>query len=323
MEREEQLGWEKKNARWAGACAVLAALLPIGAVIYATSLLGKLPTGRDDVFLQRVDQHSSGYILSGGVLAGLGTMLMAPLFFYLFRAIKARRAAFPAVILVLVVAAPVLAAGVGVARQVVLSNTAHEFVKEKPGEKPLTEAQKQKLQKTEKADDYEKLVNKLGPTGVAKDKLQSGSVATVAYVGFVANFLLGTSIGLIALHGMRAGLFSRFIGVIGVIIGVLMVVPLLGGAPVVIQTFWFLAIGLLVLNRWPQGRGPAWETGEETPWPTAQDRRDALVADRKAEPEPEEDDEPAAQSVHHTREAARPRESATHPRSKKRKRKRR
>jgi hypothetical protein len=147
---------------------------------------------------------------------------------------------------------------------------------------------------------------------------------------------------LIAMHAMRAGLLSRFMGILGVIVGALTAVPLLGGAPVV-QLFWLVAMGVLFLNRWPQGRGPAWNAVEEIPWPTAQDRRDALAGEGGAarpaprggglfgnrqrlaapvadEPDEKEHDEPVQQ---HTREAARPRPSDGHPRSKKRKRKRR
>src|SRR3954462_473184 len=129
------------------------------------------------------------------------------------------------------------------------------------------------------------------------------------------------------MHAMRAGLLSRFMGILGVIVGALTAIPILGGAPVV-QLFWLVALGILFLDRWPQGRGPAWEAVEEIPWPTAQDRR-AELADRdddarvrprggrqravKPDIEDDDDDEPAQQ---HTREAVRPRPSSTHPRSK-------
>jgi hypothetical protein len=54
----------------------------------------------------------------------------------------------------------------------------------------------------------------------------------------------------------------------------------------VIQAFWLGAVGLLFLGRWPGGRGPAWETGEAEPWPSAAQRR-GLV------PPPQRDEEPA------------------------------
>jgi hypothetical protein len=132
---------------------------------------------------------------------------------------------------------------------------------------------------------------------------------------------------LIANHARRVGLMSNFIGILGIIVGVLMVLPIFGSLPIV-QLFWFGALAALFLDRWPGGRGPAWETGEADPWPTAQEireQRDAEAegggggrgerkparAGRDEEPEPEEelelDAEPAAPQ---------------HPRSKKRKRKR-
>src|SRR3954462_7026965 len=77
------------------------------------------------------------------------------------------------------------------------------------------------------------------------------------------------------MHAMRAGLMSRFMGILGVIVGALTAVPILGGAPLPLQLFWLIALGVLFVNRWPQGRGPAWEEVEVVPWPTAQERCDA------------------------------------------------
>jgi Domain of unknown function (DUF4386) len=345
VRKEEQLQWERRRAPWTAGAAFLAALLPIVATIYASSLLGKIANDREDLFLQKVHEHSGGYVFSG-VITAIGTFLLVPVLLYFYRAIFARRPLIPRIALILAVVAPLVAGGVGVARQVVLAHTADQFVS--TPQKPLTDAQKAKLAKITDANAYEKQVEKLGPTGVAKDKLQSGSVATVAYVGLVANLLLGTALVLISMHAMRAGLLSRFMGILGVIVGALTAIPLLGGAPVV-QLFWLVALGILFLDRWPQGRGPAWEAVEEIPWPSAQERRDAIAGDAGGDGRPArgggglfgggrgrlatasasvddadddddlEDDEPAQ----HTREAARPRQSATHPRSKKRKRKRR
>jgi hypothetical protein len=76
-------------------------------------------------------------------------------------------------------------------------------------------------------------------------------------------------------------------GVLGVILGALFVLPLI--ASPIIQLFWLLALGALFLNLWPGGRGPAWETGEPEPWPSAQGRlgRPAEENDEEEEPEPE------------------------------------
>jgi hypothetical protein len=346
--KEQQLQWERRWAPWAAGSAFLAALLPIAATIYASSLLGKLPTTNGEAeFLQKVHEKSGGYIASG-VITALGTFLLVPVLVYLYRAIAARRPQIPRVALILAVAAPLVAGGIGIARQVVLAHTADQFVSTPA--KPLTAAQS----RITDPQAYFKAVDKLDPVGRAKDKLQSGSVTTVAYIGLVANLLLGTAFVLIGMHAMRSGLLSRFMGILGVIVGALTAVPLLGGAPVV-QLFWLIAIGVLFLNRWPQGRGPAWDAVEEIPWPSAQDRRDAIAGDGgggggggrggrggraaparggggglfgnrqrpAAQVADEPDDEPDETPAQHTREAARPRPSADHPRSKKRKRKRR
>jgi hypothetical protein len=337
--KDEQLQWERRWAPWAAAAAFLAALLPIGASIYQRSLLGNVASDRQDLLLGKVHDHPGGFIGSG-VITGLGTLLIAGALVYLYRAILARRPLIPRVALILALAGPLAAAGVGVASQIVVVHTADQFVS--TPEKPLTEANKAKLQKITDPKAYEEAVQKLGPTGRAKEKLQSGSVRTVAYVGIVANVLLGLAFVLIAMHAMRAGLLSRFMGILGVIVGALTALPIIGGGQVV-QLYWLVAMGVLFLNRWPQGRGPAWDAVEEIPWPTAQDRRDALAGEGGAarpaprggglfgnrqrlaapvadEPDEKEHDEPVQQ---HTREAARPRPSDGHPRSKKRKRKRR
>jgi hypothetical protein len=101
---------------------------------------------------------------------------------------------------------------------------------------------------------------------------------------------------MISLNAMRAGLFSRLMGILGIFVGVLLVIPL---GVQILQLFWFGALGLLFLNRWPGGRGPAWQTGEAIPWPGAAEQREEIER-RRAEregvqdppPEPEEPQEP-------------------------------
>jgi hypothetical protein len=323
--KQEQLQWERKWAPFAAAAAFLAAVLPIASTIWASSLLGSIPgANSEDIFLRRVHDNASGYV-AAGVVTSLGTLALAPVLAYLYQAIKARRSQIPRIALILALLAPLVAAGAGVARQAVLANTANDFVQHPPPPPKVTPAEQTKLNNLrgkDYADELEKLAAK-----PARDKLKSGSVTTVAYIGLVANLLLGVAFVLIGLHAMRSGLLSRFMGILGVIVGALTAIPILGGAPVV-QLFWLIAMGILFLNRWPQGRGPAWDAVEEIPWPTAQQRRDALAPAGATEGRPargakaaEPEAEPA--DVQHTREAARPRPSATHPRSKKRKRKRR
>ena len=100
--------------------------------------------------------------------------------------------------------------------------------------------------------------------------------------------------------------------ILGILAGILLVLPVL--PPVILQAFWLGAVGALFLGRWPGGRGPAWETGEALPWPSAAQRRGQAVPE-PGEPADEADVEPDG-SVESEPIPAR-------PSSRKRKRKRR
>jgi hypothetical protein len=101
-------------------------------------------------------------------------------------------------------------------------------------------------------------------------------------------------------------------GVLGIICGALIVLPILSPLPIV-QTFWLGAMALLLFGRWPNGVPPAWVTGEAQPWPSQQEARDARRRGSEPEPEPEPDPEPRTRSGN----------GGAHPASRKKKRKRR
>jgi hypothetical protein len=302
--REEQLRWERENARWAAGAAFASAVLTIAAGLYfRAKVTGSADDNVEGIIL--VHKNKSDLLFSA-VLQAIGTAALAPALYYLFKATRFRREQLPAAIRYLVVGAPILGAAFSIVHQVQLASVSDRVVKQLP----------------------------LAPHA-AKDlvnhELGKGGVVAVSGIGTAAGLGIAFMFLLISLNAMRAGLLSRFMGVLGIIVGVLLVIPLQGNLPVV-QVFWVAAIGLLFLDKWPQGRGPAWESGEPIPWPSAQDRRDAIAGGdapvgarpgRQRDPEPELEDEPADKDVLHTRQAARPRQSSTHPRSKKRKRKRR
>ena len=132
---------------------------------------------------------------------------------------------------------------------------------------------------------------------------------------------LGFAFVLISLNAMRVGLLTRFMGVLGIIVGVLFVIPL--GTLQVVQPFWLLALTALFLGRWPNGVPPAWKTGEAEPWPSQQELREQREQAKGAQgggdgkPAPTPEPEPAAAG------AGQGTEAPAHPSSKKRKRKRR
>jgi hypothetical protein len=126
------------------------------------------------------------------------------------------------------------------------------------------------------------------------------------YISVPGTLSLAVGFVLVSLYAMRAGLLTRFMGVLGMLCGALFLLPILPA----VQCFWLAALGLLLLGRWPGGDPPAWRTGKREPWPSQQDLREAR--DRARRPEG------PAVAV-----AAPGPPRPVHPSSKKRKRKRR
>jgi len=68
----------------------------------------------------------------------------------------------------------------------------------------------------------------------------------------------------VSLQALRVGLLTRFFGTLGMALGVSLI--LLPPAPALLA-LWFGYFGLLVVDRAPGGRPPAWEAGEAIPLP--------------------------------------------------------
>jgi hypothetical protein len=67
---------------------------------------------------------------------------------------------------------------------------------------------------------------------------------------------------------MRVGLLPRWLGVLGILSGLLFL-PFFGTTTLqLIPTFWLVATGILLMERYPNGDPPAWAAGEARPWPT-------------------------------------------------------
>jgi hypothetical protein len=120
----------------------------------------------------------------------------------------------------------------------------------------------------------------------------------------LGSFALAVATVIVALNAMRVGLLTRFLGVLGIIVGVLPVLGAIGGfqldQPGVIRAFWMVAVGLMIAGR--VSTPPAWQTGRAEPWPTQQqlrEQRDGAAGRTAAAPEPapqaaaEQGDKPA------------------------------
>ena len=269
----------------AAAAAFGYAVLSVGGNVLTQALLSSQPKN-DREQLQVIDADPEAYVV-GAAVQGLALLLMAGVLYYVFKVVRYRRPELPSYGLPLALLGSALLAVSGVFLTLDLIDTAAEFLAS--GER--TESRAEDLQR------------EISPVTVG--------------VGAGGAFALALSLVLICMGAMRSGVLSRFMGVIGIIVGSLYVLgALLQVGQGFVQLFWVMALGFLFLNRWPGGRGPAWETGEPIPWPSAAERRaesaggeegGAEAIDPPDAPEPE-------------REVVPP---VPHPVSNKRKRKRR
>jgi hypothetical protein len=114
-------------------------------------------------------------------------------------------------------------------------------------------------------------------TAAAHDALRGGIVVAASGLGLLGSLSLAAAFVLIALGAMRVGLLTRFLGVLGAIVGALILLGPLSGSPTfIVQAFWLAMVGVLLFGRWPGAGVPAaWPDGEARPWPTQQEIREA------------------------------------------------
>lgn len=246
-------------AKPAAAAAFAAAIGGFFSGIYLQIRLADREEGADGL-LAAVERDPADFLLAAGLLA-LSLLATAGALLYLYRAARYRREQTPPTGAILAVLGAVTLAVVTMVRQVELVDTAREFIPfAGPGD-------------AEEA---------------AEDAIRDSLSPTIQGIGLGGSLALAFATVMINLNAMRAGLLSRFMGILGVIIGVLFVIPL---GVQVLQLFWLTALGVLFLGRWPGGRGPAWQTGEALPWPSAAQQREEIER-RRAEREAEENPEP-------------------------------
>jgi hypothetical protein len=270
--KEDALQWEARWARPAAVSAFLAGVL----LLAGTFLLQSIFEDRQRLqglpdFLVSVDA-SPGKLIGSQALLAASALFLIPVFFYLFSAIM-HRTPLPRWFVWLVLIGPVFYAVSLVIGSIDRVDVAHQFV-----------------DRTATIGDCPGYFGKAGDD-CAKDLLaQDVSPISVglSLAGSVATAFLFV---MLPLRARRAGLLSQFMGILGVIAGALMVLRLTPLVPEITQAFWLGAIGALYLGNWPGGRGPAWESGEPDPWPSAAQRRGELAED-VAEPSPAEPAEP-------------------------------
>ena len=244
MAPQEQLAWEARAGRPAAAAAFLSALLGLGGVAYGNVALRAEQPG-DDVDGAFLVHRHHGDLIGTAALEAVSVLLLAVAVAYLYRATRFRRSELRPQALWMTVGGAVVYAGALIGQQLALISAEDSVVAKLQAHPLLPKA----------ANDF------------AKHTLTHGKVATWALVQLALGVFLGAGVVLISLNARRAGLLSSFMGIVGIIVGVLLVLPFFGRPPIV-EYFWVVALGLLFVDRWP-GRWPRAGVGERRGDPMA------------------------------------------------------
>ena len=260
MSTREQLDWEARWAKPAAAAGFAAALLLIPATVLRQIALDG--AADDDRKVLTAIDANAGTFLASSALQLLSFVAIAGVLYYLGRAVLARRPELPQALIWLGVIGPLLLGVAGILSDLDRLDIADRFLSSDP-------------QSAERAENL----------------LEDRSVLSTS-IGAAGTFALALAFVLFSINAIRVGLLTRFMGVIGAIVGALYIIPL-GPGPVILL-FWLLAIGVLFAGRWPGGRGPAWETGEAIEWPSGRVGAPADEGDEGDEAPVEEPSAPAA-----------------------------
>jgi hypothetical protein len=272
---ENQLAWEARQRPRAGVASILAAVFTLGGFIWSAAAfrdvprsgilssfgqgfepgpIGNQPSLRTPEF-EFYDGKAFAFIGSS-VVRALAYIALAYAVTFLIVATRHRRPELPRFIVYLTLVGAVLSAVAAVFGGVGTVIAVGNFL---DGPRTVDAA----------AD-------------VANDSL----LYTANLITVLAPLLVAAGLLMVSLNGMRVGLLTRFLGILGMLSAALAVV--LQVLFVFVVTFWLISLGLLFLNRSPGGLPPAWRTGKAEPWPSQRDVAEARRAAAKSnEPAPE------------------------------------
>jgi hypothetical protein len=283
---EDQLAWEARQRTPAAAAAAAAAVGIFAGTVWRVLLLNDRPTSGILESISRAEQPGpigrlpslripalefyddrATTVLLSSTITGIGYVALGWALTYLAVAVRARRREFPRFLVYVPLIGGVLQGLTTVVAAFGTDVAIRDFLD--------------------------------GPRTVdaANDISASGLTVFATILGLPGALLLSLALVLIGLNAMRTGLLTRFMGVLGIITGVLQILPFGGPLPVV-QCFWLLMLAVLFAGQWPGGLPPAWRTGKAEPWPSSAEIREqrakAAAARRgeKPEPEPQPEREP-------------------------------
>lgn len=118
----------------------------------------------------------------------------------------------------------------------------------------------------------------------ARDALTTQPAVALQVLGYIGSFALAIGLIIISLNAMRTGLFTRFVGVLGIIVGASVIIPIPIDQINLLRSSWLIFVGLILLGKMPGASQdpPAWKRGEMIPWPSQQEIRERREAERAA-----------------------------------------
>ena len=238
----------ESERRWA-APVFIACLLAVVAFVAAILIQQSADLPTDATLaesLESFDENRNVLILGRILQAVAIGLLVAPLV-YLFRATLNRSDQIRRGLLGIVIVGPLFFAAGGILGTFALDSIATDFV--------LEDSTCVDEEEIEAQDDC-----------IEEDVIRADSTFGVAG-GISLAGSLGLLVGMVytCLQAMRIGLLTRFLGSLGMALGV--AVLLFGpiGPPAVV--LYCFSLGMLFIGRWPSGKPPAWDAVEAIPWP--------------------------------------------------------
>jgi hypothetical protein len=193
-----------------------------------------------------ISHHSFGLIASSAMV-GIAFAILALALTFVYDAVRHRRPETIAAARPLVLYGGLVLALVSVAHAVTLSVTTHSFA-----------------------------VGHDLSNHAADRALTTGTALVIGeYLDLILTLAFGVGVAMVAFNAQRVGLFPRMLGYIGIGCGVILVLASAGPSLGFIVALWVVAVGFLLMGRWPNGDPPAWASGESRPWPSSADTRAA------------------------------------------------
>lgn len=263
------LAWEDANRRKAAAAAAVAGIVTLGGGLFHQYSFKGYPTvgglealtpalsGQVEpainprtVVAQFLADHSGSLILDGALTA-IAAFAAGYAIWFLMRATIARRPQVPAFARWIIVIGSVAFGLFSFILGILQGSYAKSFI--------------DGTERTREAIDH---------------ALGAGPLVATLGASYVGRFVFGLAFVLVCINAMRAGLLTRFMGILGILSGALLVFPFLG-LPVV-QSFWLVALVPLFMGTWPGAAGtpPAWAKGIAVPWPSSAEVREQKLRDQ-------------------------------------------